>query len=178
MFHFLNNFNSFNFLLLSSLILNSCATNLQSSKFSGSQDINLSKDFTIEGKFKIKLNNNSQSGYFIVSKRNNSVSLKIGKNYLLPEKEFFYEINDYLTISQITYMPLNNLNEKLFNEKLSIQFFLEALLGLPLSKEDSFWKLIYPDNFQVIDGYKFPFKIRFNYESFNLEIVLNKVVIK
>ena len=83
------------------LLFPSCATNIQLQKSHILQNLNLDKDFTIEGKFKIEINNLNQSGYFTVNKTKDTVKIRIGKNYLLPDKEFTYDIYDYLPISEI-----------------------------------------------------------------------------
>ena len=46
--------------------------------------INQNEDFTIEGKFKIKINNIQENGYFILKKQNNLINLILGKNFGYP----------------------------------------------------------------------------------------------
>ncbi len=129
------NFRTFNLILLSSLILYSCTTKLQSFKPTLTQQVNIDDNFTIEGKFKIKLNKDIQSGYFIISKKDNSVSLMIGKNYLLPERKFMYQVNDYLNLSKISNLQIEKNEERISDGKLEIRTLLQALLGnLPPKK--------------------------------------------
>ena len=56
---------SFFFTLFFALtVLFGCAANFKSHHSNYSQDLNLTGDFTIEGKFRIKINNKSEKGYF------------------------------------------------------------------------------------------------------------------
>jgi len=175
MLHFLNNFNSFNFLLLSSLILNSCATNLQSSKFSGSQDINLSKDFTIEGKFKIKINKNLESGYFNIKKEKTSIVAKFGKNYLLPEREFSLQQDSTILLSELVHIKGLNIQEEILKKEINISFLIEALLGRKEINQAYSWVIDYPEGVNIVDGFKVPSKILISYNNLSFELILKKI---
>ena len=161
--------------LLLSLLLFSCATNTHHHEPLISQDININNNFIIEGKFKIKINNLTDSGYFIVSKINNEVLLKIGKNFLMPEKEFLYDIKDSLIMSEIINLPVKNLKKDLVNKKLQITYVLETILGkLPIIKDNE-WKATYPNKFQVKEGNKFPKRVLFSYKSISLDLFLSRI---
>ena len=160
------------------LLFPSCATNIQLQKSHILQNLNLDKDFTIEGKFKIEINNLNQSGYFTVNKTKNTVIIGIGKNYLLPEKEFTYNFYDYMPISEISNSINLPLNEKLVTEKLNIKYFFEAILGKQITKKDKNWEVIYSDKYFISEGHNVPQKIKFKSESINLEIILQKAIRK
>lgn len=160
------------------LLFPSCATNIQLQKSHLLQNLNLDKDFTIEGKFKIEINNLNQSGYFTVNKTKDTVKIRIGKNYLLPDKEFTYDIYDYLPISEIGNSINLPLNEKIVTEKLNIKYFLEAMLGKRITKKDKKWEIIYSDKYFISEGHDVPQKIKFKSESINLELILQKAIRK
>ena len=71
-------------IFLISSVLMSCVS--YSKLTPSTQIINQNEDFTIEGKFKIKINSIQENGYFILKKQNNLINLTLGNNYLLPEK--------------------------------------------------------------------------------------------
>ena len=160
-------------MILFSIILYSCGTKLQSVKSPFIPFININENFTIEGKFKIKINQEVQSGYFHVAKTNSSVSLRIGKNYILPERIFYYKLDNYLKLSEISETSLGGLEEELLNKKLEIDFLLKTLLGRPILKNNNNWEIFYPEGFHVVEGYEIPISIQFIYKSVNLEILLN-----
>ena len=68
------------------------------------QIINQNEDFTIEGKFKIKINSIQENGYFILKKQNSLINLTLGKNYLLPEKELNFQYHDLIFISELKFL--------------------------------------------------------------------------
>jgi len=163
-------------LILFSIILYSCGTKLQSVKSPFIPFININENFTIEGKFKIKINQEVQSGYFHVAKTNSSVSLRIGKNYILPERIFYYKLDNYLKLSEISETSLGGLEEELLNKKLEIDFLLKTLLGRPILKNNNNWEIFYPEGFRVEEGYEIPISIQFIYKSVILEIILKRIV--
>ena len=68
------------FIIITALV--SCTSINQ---FTPSTQIILQKeDFTIEGKFKIKINSIRENWYFLLKKKNKTVNLTLGRNYLLP----------------------------------------------------------------------------------------------
>ena len=170
------NFRKFILLLLSSSILLSCASSVLLIDSPSIGKVNISENFTIEGKFKIKINQEVQSGYFHVTKTNSSVSLRMGKNFILPERIFYYKLDNYLKLSEISETSLSGLEENLLNQKLEINFLLKTLLGRPILKKNNNWEIFYPEGFQVVEGYEIPISIQFIYKSVNLEILLKRIV--
>ena len=173
---FLSSSRTLTFLLLFSIILCSCGTKLQPFKSPFIPFININENFTIEGKFKIKINQEVQSGYFHVTKTNSSVSLRMGKNFILPERIFYYKLDNYLKLSEISETSLSGLEENLLNQKLEIKFLLKTLLGKPILKNNNNWEIFYPEGFHVVEGYEIPISIQFIYKSVNLEILLKRIV--
>ena len=70
---------------------------------------NPSIDFNIEGKFKLTYLEYKESGYFVLKKKTNSVELTLGKNYLLPEETFLFDIRESIFLSEFFGKNVNNL---------------------------------------------------------------------
>ena len=84
------------------------------------------ENFKIDGKFKLSYMDSKETGYFVVSKEGNTVSLNIGKNYLLPEKVIILDRRETLNIN--AFIEDNILPYNL--PTLKVERFLELLLGL------------------------------------------------
>jgi hypothetical protein len=67
-----------------------------------------------------------ETGYFELDKYNNTISLTLGKNYLLPEEVLILDIRENLDLNQFA------LNQDYLNEisSISIKYLLELCLGL------------------------------------------------
>ena len=87
---------------------------------------NVQENFKIEGKFKLSYMDSKETGYFVLSKEGNTVSLNIGKNYLLPEKVIILDRRETLNIN--AFIENNILPYNL--PVLKVERFLELLLGL------------------------------------------------
>ena len=84
------------------------------------------ENFKIDGKFKLSYMDSKETGYFVLSKEGNTVSLNIGKNYLLPEKVIILDRRETLNIN--AFIEDNILPYNL--PTLKVERFLELLLGL------------------------------------------------
>ena len=84
------------------------------------QIINQNEDFTIEGKFKIKINSIQENGYFILKKQNNLINLTLGKNYLLPEKELNFQYQDLIFLSELINPEEQGFSYEIFPQRLEI----------------------------------------------------------
>ena len=87
---------------------------------------NVQENFKIEGKFKLSYMDSKETGYFVLSKEGNTISLNIGKNYLLPEKIIILDRRETLNINE--FIENNILPYDL--PMLEVERFLELLLGL------------------------------------------------
>ena len=54
----------------------------------------INENFTIKGKFKLSFKDSKETGYFTIEKYKSTVSMTLGKNYLLPEKDFFLDLRE------------------------------------------------------------------------------------
>ena len=84
------------------------------------------ENFKIDGKFKLSYMDSKETGYFVLSKEGNTVSLNIGKNYLLPEKVIILDRRETLNIN--AFIENNTLPYNI--PILKVERFLELLLGL------------------------------------------------
>ena len=98
---------------------------MEPQKFS-SEIKNVQENFKIEGKFKLSYMDSKETGYFVLSKDGNTVSLNIGKNYLLPEKVIILDTRETLNITEFIGNDILPYNLPI----LKVDRFLELLLGL------------------------------------------------
>jgi len=114
-------------IVLSLIIISLGCTSIpmEPQKFS-SEIKNVQENFKIEGKFKLSYMDSKETGYFVLSKEGNTVSLNIGKNYLLPEKVIILDRRETLNINE--FIENNILPYGL--PILKVERFLELLLGL------------------------------------------------
>ena len=114
-------------IVLSLIIISLGCTSIpiEPQKFS-SEIKNVQENFKFEGKFKLSYMDSKETGYFVVSKEGNTVSLNIGKNYLLPEKVIILDRRETLNIN--AFIENNILPYNL--PVLKVERFLELLLGL------------------------------------------------
>ena len=111
-----------------SLIIISLGCNsipMEPQKFS-SEIENVQENFKIEGKFKLSYMDSKETGYFVLSKEGNTISLNIGKNYLLPEKVIILDRRETLNINEFIEDNILPYNLPI----LKVERFLELLLGL------------------------------------------------
>ena len=107
------------------LIPISCSSISQNSQLSSNEIIVIQDNFNIEGKFKLSNLDSKETGYFVISKTTNTVSLTLGKSYLLPEKNFLFDLRE-----QIDFGNLFEESELGFDlPKLNAKDLIQLLLG-------------------------------------------------
>ena len=108
------------------LSLFGCTSIAIESKKNSNEVPNINENFKIEGKFKLSFMDSKETGYFELDKYNNTISLTLGKNYLLPEEVIILDIRENLDFKQFA------LNQDYLNEipSISIKYLLELCLGL------------------------------------------------
>ena len=167
--HYLN-FRLLLFFIITSLFLISCSSKPQLINNSELKDILFQSNYTLEGKFKASINDIKETGYFAIKKIENSIELRIGKNYLLPEKRFYFLLDEKLNISDLFYENEINTRYQFSQESLSLKNLLKSLLGqeqiLSLN-----WNVKYPDGISSVNGFKLPKKIIIENNEVQLEII-------
>ncbi len=154
-------------LLLMIISLGCTSIAMESQKFSPEIKI-VQENFKIEGKFKLSYMDSKETGYFVISKEGSTVSLNIGKNYLLPEKVIILDRRETLNINE--FIENNILPYNL--PTLKVERFLELLLGLEsknLQDEEIGLEL----ETKASDDY--PSEVTLLYKDLNLLIKVNKI---
>ena len=156
-------------IVLSLIIISLGCTSIpiEPKKFS-SEIKNVQENFKIEGKFKLSYMDSKETGYFVVSKEGNTVSLNIGKNYLLPEKVIILDRRETLNIN--AFIENNTLPYNI--PILKVERFLELLLGLEskdLEDEEMGLEL------EIKESDDYPSEVTLLYKDLNLLIKVRKI---
>ena len=156
-------------IVLSLIIISLGCTSIpmEPQKFS-SEIKNVQENFKIEGKFKLSYMDSKETGYFVLSKEGNTVSLNIGKNYLLPEKVIILDRRETLNIN--AFIESNILPYNL--PVLKVERFLELLLGLE-SKDLQDEEIGLELETKASDDY--PSEVTLLYRDLNLLIKVRKI---
>ena len=126
------------------------------------------ENFKIDGKFKLSYMDSKETGYFVLSKEGNTVSLNIGKNYLLPEKVIILDRRETLNIN--AFIENNILPYNL--PVLKVERFLELLLGLE-SKDLQDEEIGLELETESSDDY--PSEVTLLYKDLNLHLKVKKI---
>ena len=126
------------------------------------------ENFKIDGKFKLSYMDSKETGYFVISKEGSTVSLNIGKNYLLPEKVIFLDIRETLNINAFIENNILPYNLPI----LKVERFLELLLGLE-SKDPQDEEIGLEFETKASDDY--PSEVTLLYKDLNLLIKVKKI---
>ena len=96
------------------LSLFGCTSIAIESKKNSNEVPSINENFKIEGKFKLSFMDSKETGYFELDKYNNTISLTLGKSFLLPEEVLILDIRDNLDLNKFA------LNQDYLNEIPSI----------------------------------------------------------
>ncbi len=129
---------------------------------------NVQENFKIEGKFKLSYMDSKETGYFALSNEGNTVSLNIGKNYLLPEKVIILDRRETLNINEFIEKNILPYNLPI----LKVERFLELLLGLE-SKNLQDEEIGFELETKASDDY--PSEVTLLYKDLNLLIKVKKI---
>ena len=86
------------FLIIS--LLTSCSSTSFVLKPYQKSDIEITDNFSLEGKFKLSMSDSKETGYFFLKKTGNLIQINIGKNYILPEEKLLLDIRENLDINK------------------------------------------------------------------------------
>ena len=156
-------------IVLSLIIISLGCTSIpmEPQKFS-SEIKNIQENFKIEGKFKLSYMDSKETGYFVLSKEGNTVSLNIGKNYLLPEKVIILDRRETLNINEFIEKNILPYNLPI----LKVERFLKLLLGLE-SKNLQDEEIGFELETKASDDY--PSEVTLLYKDLNLLIKVKKI---
>jgi len=116
-----------NLLLISALYLFAgCASvSIEPQKFN-ENITSINENFKIRGKFKLSFKDSKETGYFTIEKYKSTVSMTLGKNYLLPEKDFFLDLRENFQLVEF----LDTEKNQIRLPNVPVQSFLELFLGI------------------------------------------------
>ena len=118
------------FLIIS--LLTSCSSTSFVLKPYQKSDIEITDNFSLEGKFKLSMPDSKETGYFFLKKTGNLIQMNIGKNYLLPEEKLLLDTRENLDINKlISKSNLDSLNTHL--NTINVGDFVKLILGFEIN---------------------------------------------
>ena len=150
------------------VLLFGCSSLSQDSKKTSGEPISIQENFSIEGKFKLSNLDSKETGYFVINKKLNTISLTLGKNYLLPERNYIFDIREKIKIQSfieegVTVPSLPD---------IKVLDLLELFLGIEsneLGKENITTIMEYEDTSV------FPSKVLMSNEDFELTLLIKRL---
>ena len=143
-----------------------CSSTSQSFNTKSDELISTKENFRIEGKFKVSNMDSKETGYFVIDKKLKTISLTLGKNYLLPERNFIFDTQENINIKEFIDEEVADLSLP----EIKLMSLLELFIGL---KSNEFEK----ENITVYMDYKElssnPSKISMSREDFELTLLIN-----
>jgi|TARA_B110000881_G_C18386900_1_gene419015 hypothetical protein len=159
--------------IMINLALISCAN--QNNSLNDLKNINFENNFLISGKFKASFADSKVSGYFKLKKNLDLIQLTIGKNYLVPEKDFFFYSGEQIDIKKLLGFQAYNNNKISSKLELSTGRLLEILSGKSNMGSDD-WKVTYPQNLKKMGSSDLPEKIIITNNELKLEIIKSRYI--
>ena len=143
-----------------------CSSTSQGFNTKSDELISIQENFRIEGKFKVSNMDSKETGYFVIDKKIKTISLTLGKNYLLPERNFIFDIRENINIKEFIDDEVTDLSLP----EIKLMSLLELFFGL---KPKEFEK----ENITVYMNFKGlssnPSKISISREDFELTLLIN-----
>ena len=150
------------------VLLFGCSSLSQDSNKTSGEPISIQENFSIEGKFKLSNLDSKETGYFVINKKLNTISLTLGKNYLLHERNYIFDIREKINIQSfieegVTVPSLPD---------IKVLDLLELFLGIEsneLGKENITIFMEYEDTSV------FPSKVLISNEDFELILLIKRL---
>ena len=143
-----------------------CSSTSQGFNTKSDELISIQENFRIEGKFKVSNMDSKETGYFVIDKKIKTISLTLGKNYLLPERNFIFDVRENINIKEFIDDEVTDLSLP----EIKLMSLLELFIGL---KSNEFKK----ENITVYMDFKElslnPSKISISREDFELTLLIN-----
>ena len=156
-------------ILTSVLILSfGCSSIPTDSKIISEEITSIQENFKIEGKFKLSNMDSKETGYFVVNKNTNTVSLNIGKNYLLPERVIVLDIREKLDLNKF----IEDENIRINLPDIEITNFLELFLG---NKSKNLEDKGIGIKLEMKDLSSFPSRVYLTHLDFELLIIIKNI---
>jgi len=150
------------------VLLFGCSSLSQDSKKTSGEPISIQENFNIEGKFKLSNLDSKETGYFVINKKLNTISLTLGKNYLLPERNYIFDIKEKINIKSfieegVTVPSLPD---------IKVLDLLELFLGF---KSNELGKENITTIMEYEDTSVFPSKVLMSNEDFELTLLIKRL---
>lgn len=143
-----------------------CSSTSQGFNTKSDELISIQENFRIEGKFKVSDMDSKETGYFVIDKKIKTISLTLGKNYLLPERNFIFDIRDNINIKEFIDDEMTDLSLP----EIKLMSLLELFIGL---KSNEFEKENITVNMDFKELSSNPSKISMSREDFQLTLLIN-----
>ena len=152
-------------------LLTSCSSTSFVLKPYQKSDIEITDNFSLEGKFKLSIPDSKETGYFFLEKTGSIIQMNIGKNYLLPEEKLLLDIRENLDINKLTSNSnLEGLNPQLNN--INVGDFVKLILGYEINLSLYAGLEVFRD---FNEDEALPAKVRLKTTEYEL-IILNKKI--
>jgi hypothetical protein len=158
-----------NLLLISALYLFAGCASVSIEPQKLNENINsIKENFTINGKFKLSFRDSKETGYFTIEKYRSTVSMTLGKNYLLPEKDFFLDLRENFQLVEFLDTEMNQIRLP----DVPVQSFLELFLGINNFNANNEEINI---NLEYETGFTYPSKIFIANKEFELIVLVKDI---
>ena len=150
------------------VLLFGCSSLSQDSKKTSGEPISIQENFNIEGKFKLSNLDSKETGYFVINKKLNTISLTLGKNYLLPERNYIFDIREKINIKSFIEegVTIPSLPD------IKVLDLLELFLGF---KSNELGKENITTIMEYEDTSVFPSKVLMSNEDFELTLLIKRL---
>ena len=128
--------------------------------------ISIQENFRIEGKFKVSNMDSKETGYFVIDKKIKTISLTLGKNYLLPERNFIFDVRENINIKEFIDDEVTDLSLP----EIKLMSLLELFIGLKSNEFEKENITVYMDFKEFSSN---PYKISILREDFELTLLIN-----
>ena len=143
-----------------------CSSTSQGFNTKSDELISIQENFRIEGKFKVSNMDSKETGYFVIDKKIKTISLTLGKNYLLPERNFIFDVRENINIKEFIDDEVTDLSLP----EIKLMSLLELFIGLKSNEFEKENITVYMDFKELSSN---PSKISISREDFELTLLIN-----
>ena len=143
-----------------------CSSSSQGINTKSNELISIQENFRIEGKFKVSNMDSKETGYFVIDKKTKTISLTLGKNYLLPERNFIFDVRENINIKEFIDDEVTDLSLP----EIKLMSLLELFIGLKSNEFEKENITVYMDFKELSSN---PSKISISREDFELTLLIN-----
>lgn len=131
----------------------------------------INENFTIKGKFKLSFKDSKETGYFTIEKYKSTVSMTLGKNYLLPEKDFFLDLRESFQLVEF----LDTEKNQIRLPNVPVQSFLELFLGINNFNANNANNEELDINLEYEADFNYPSKVFISTKEFELIVLVKNI---